>query len=507
MRRSQRLLATVAVALGCNVQVVEPETIAAASPRVFLHLLPQQPDKTEAGDPSAVWAAAVRRNLNFLTDPELGGRRPGTDGAQLTQSAITALFSDAGLIPSAPALGWTSPLGLRMVEVAEPKLTVTQPVAEGEPLITELTDEIWLHHRGAAGTFHLPMESVMLAPETQIADRLAVGVVPTLGEDEVEPPRRLRGFFDAVAHRGPGGCILRLPSEQDDRLRQAAKAWSDTEVQQVPLGGTPPAGLPFEGFVGDEGFAVLERAAATPGSKVDVSFEAKERWFEDESIVGRIAGRRKPEQVVLVTADWDAGGLEPPTEAGGAAQTATGIAVLLAMVERVGLLQQAGRVPARSIVFVGGAGGSFGHLGLGKLGREGIALPENIVAIVHLERLDWTAPTLTVVGGQRSTVGELVRELLPHAQLTEHEPEYGHTAFDLPRVPRVSLTRRGGSAPETLDPAAPLTNLANSARVAFDLVWELADASETPSVIIPRVDSPKPVVDVETPVEAAPEEL
>lgn len=483
-------LLALALALGCNVELIEPESIAGASPRQRLGPLPQRPAQSDQGDPTARWTAAIRRNLAFLTDASLGGRRPGTEGARLTQSAIVSLFSDGGLIPSAPTLGWTSSVGIRTVQVVDPKLTVTMPVEGAEPELVEITEGLWLRHRGAAGTFHLPMEAVALAPQVQLADRLAVGIVPVMTE-VVDPTSRFRGLFDALAHRGPGGCLLKLPSDQNPTLRSAAEGWSGVEVQPRLLGSEPPAGLPVEGFVDDAAFEVLTRAATTAGSKVDVSFTAQERWFEDNTVVGRFAGGRKPEQVVLVTANWDAGGLTEPTEDGGEAQSATGIAVLLAVAERIGRLrQEGGRIPVRSIVFVAGAAGSLDDLGLRQLAQQGIALPENIVAIVHLEDLDWTAPTLTVVGGQRSTVGELVRELLPLAQLTDHEPGYGHMAFQLSEVPRVTLTRRGGAAPQVLDPAAPLTNLATSARVAFDLVWELADAVETPAVILPRLDAP-----------------
>ncbi len=488
------LVTTAVLALvACNVQIVEPETIAAELPPEPLELLPQRPLYTDRGDPAAVWAAAVRRNLNFLTDPGLEGRRPGTDGAALTQSAVVSLLGDAGLVPSAPTLGWTSPVGIRTVQVTEPKLTITLPATDAEPEQLELTEGLWLRHRGAAGTFHLPMEAVQLSPQAQLADRLALGVMPTAETQAASsnaPDVQLREFFDTIAHRNPGGCLLQLPSAERPQLRDAAMRWSRVEVQPRALGSEPPAGMAVEGFVDAEGYAVLARATQTPGSKIDISFTAQERWFEDDSIVGRIAGRRRPEQVVLVTANWDAGGLAPILPDGGGAQQSTGLAVLLALVERVGLLQQAGREPSRSIVFVAAAGGSLGHLGLRALARTGIAMPENIVAIVHLDHLDWTAPTLTVVGGKRSTVGTMVRDRLPLAQLTDHEPGYGHLAFDLDRVPRVTLTRRGGAAPSTLDPAAPLTNLATSARVAFDLVWDLADASETPAIIVPRLDTP-----------------
>ncbi len=480
---------------GCNVETVEPESLATEPPRYRLDELPQVPSQNDETDPTTVWAASVRRSLGFLTAPGLGGRRPGTDGAELTTSAITSLFTDAGLIPSAPTLGWTTPVGIRAVQVVDPRMLVTIPLKDAiegqEPERIELTEGLWLRHRGAAGTFHLPMEVVALAPQVDIADRLAVGVVPLLGEEIVDPITRVRGLFDAVTHRRPGGCVLQLPPERTPLLRQAAMTWADVEIQPRALSSDPPAGLPVEGFVSPAGFAALRKATATPGSQVDVYFNAEERWFEDSTVLGRIAGREKPEQLVLVTTSWDAGGLAPEKPQGGEAQAASGLAVMLAVVERMSLVRETGRTPSRSIVFVAAAGGSLGNLGLEQLAGEGLALPENIVAVVNLDRLDWTAQNLTVIGGHRSTIGERVREFIPAAVLTDHEPGYGHLAFDLPRVPRVTLTRRGGSAPDTLDPSVPLTNLANTAKVTFDLVWDLADEADTPVVILPRVDDPE----------------
>ncbi len=284
---------------------------------------------------------------------------------------------------------------------------------------------------------------------------------------------------------------MQLPPERTPDLRAAAKAWGDVEIQPRALTSEPPPGLPIEGFVSPEAFTALRKATLSVGSQVDVFFNAEERWFEDTNVVGRVAGRNKPEQVVLVTANWDAGGLEPTNPEGGEAQAGSGLAVMLAVVERMGVVRQAGQAPSRSVVFVAAAGGSLGNLGLEQLAHAGLALPENIVAVVHLDELDWTAPELTVIGGHRSSIGERVREFIPTAVLTDHEPGFGHLAFDLPQVPRVTLTRRGGSAPDTLDPAVPLTNLANTARVTFDLVWDLADEPGTPVVILPRLDDPE----------------
>ena len=216
-------------------------------------------------------------------------------------------------------------------------------------------------------------------------------------------------------------------------------------MQALPLGSEPPPALPVEGFVSAETFTALRRAMAQPGSSVDISFTAEERWFEDANVVGRVAGRDKPEQVVLVTANWDAGGLSAPLTEGGEIQSASGLAVMLAVVERLSLLRASGREPSRSIEFIAAAGGSLGNLGLEQLAEQGLVQPENIVAVIHLEQLDWTAPNITVVGGHRSTIGERVQALAPLAELTDHEPGYGHLAFDLPRVPRITLTHRGGS--------------------------------------------------------------
>lgn len=486
--------------LACNIELVQPETVAGESPRYHLDTLPQIPSQSDETDPTTVWAASIRRSLAFLTDPALAGRRPGTEGGALTSRAVISLFDDAGLIPSAPTFGWTTQLGIRTIQVEEPQIAISLPVAEegAKPEVVVFVEGLSLRHRGAAGQFHLPMEAVPLAPQTDLADRLAVGPLPLFGDEIADPATRIRGIFDAVAHRRPGGCLLEIPSEGLPEIQQTAASWGDIEVQARPLGSEPPPGLPVEGFVSSEAYGALQRATLTPGSTVDVSFTAEERWFEDSNVVGRIAGRDKPEQVVLVTANWDAGGLAEPSPEGGAAQAATGLSVLLAVVERMSLLRATGRVPGRSVVFIAAAGGSLGNLGLEQLARETVAQPENIVAVIHLGELDWTAPGLTVIGGHRSTVGERVQELLPSAELLDHEPGYGHLAFDLPRVPRVALTRRGGTQPDAIDPSVPLTALANTARVTFDLVWDLAESPERPEVIVPQIDTPTEAPETET---------
>lgn len=500
---NRRLIAvlTSVLALGCKIEPLEdPEDIAPSDPPWRLAALPELALGGDEADPNTLWETSIRKHLSFLSGADLQGRRPGTDGGRVTAAAAEALFADAGLIPSAADFGWTSPVPLRVVETKNTRLVFKDPASDAPTPIT-IDDGLYLHHRGAPGEFTISLAPVELSSGLPLAQKLGYGRLrDTRAGDTLEDPvARIRAVFDAAAHRGASACLLALPPDDQAALRVTAQAWAAPDVQLIPLGSTLPASLAIEGFATGPAFEALQRAASVPGASVDVHFEATERWFEDANVLGRIVGKRRPEQVVIVTAAWDAGGLTPPLESGGDPLAATGAAALFAIAQRTGLLVGSGRRPDRSIVFVATAQGSLDDQGLARLADEDIALPENIVALVNLERLDWTAPALTVIGGADWSLGSLFSELLPSVELAEDTSGYGHNAFDNAGVPRVTVTRRGGSGAESLDPSSPLANLAVGVRVTFDVVWELANTTEFPVRVEPKPEPAPPEVEVVQP--------
>lgn len=502
MSRRIGSLLVLALALGCKIEPLEdPEDIAPYDPPWALSALPELPPGGDEADPNTLWEASIRKHLSFLSGADLQGRRPGTEGGQVTAAAAEALFADAGLVPSAADFGWTSPVPLRVVETTHARLEFEDPASDLETAIV-IDDGLFLHHRGAPGEFTIGLAPVELRSGLPLAQKLGFGRLgdTRAGETLQDPVARIRAVFDAAASRGASACLLALPPDDQAALRVTAQAWAAPDVQSIALGSPLPPSLAIEGFATGPAFEALQRAASVPGTTVDVHFEASERWFEDANVLGRLVGRRRPEQVVIVTAAWDAGGLTEPLESGGDPLAATGPAVLFAIAQRSGLLVGSGRRPDRSIVFVATAQGSLDDQGLARLADENIALPENIVALVNLERLDWTAPELTVIGGADWNLGVLFQELVPSVELTTDRSGYGHSAFDNPSVPRVTVTRSGGSGAESLDPSSPLSSLATAARVTFDVVWELANTTSFPARVEPEpAPAPDPVVEVVEP--------
>src|SRR5690606_23019079 len=59
--------------------------------------------------------------------PELGGRRPGSPGAELTAGFVISVLQTAGLSPNGPDLGWTQAVGVRVVDTHGLALTVNLP--------------------------------------------------------------------------------------------------------------------------------------------------------------------------------------------------------------------------------------------------------------------------------------------------------------------------------------------------------------------------------------------
>lgn len=435
------------------------------------------------------WDEALQRHLAFASSPELAGRRPGSPGAALTVGFVIAVWQAAGLSPSGPDLGWTQAVGVRVVETHGLSLTVQPPApaAASAPAPRRFEDGLWLQRRGSAGAATLQLR---LDGQAEL---------PPLAEPSAEPPplHRLRlldpatvatgtsahqGYreaFDAAWRDGVDVAVLPVPAEDAATLDAAAR-WREPDVQSLLLGRDPPTTLELQGFVEPDVHAALLAARATPGATVELRYETTERWFQDDNVIGRLAGIRHPEQVVLVATHWDEGGLTEPLPEGGGLANAGSLAVLLAVAETAGRWRTAGRRPDRSIVLLAAAAGSLGHRGIARFIEASGIRPANIVAVIVLDRLGGSGPELLVIDGDRSTLAQPIAAIDPTARSVAATEPHGHTPFLELRVPAVTLTRPAPTKAEGTPPPPSVAGLRHDAELTLRLLWELADQAEPP---------------------------
>lgn len=455
-----------------------------------------QPFSSQLADDArgaARWDESLQRHLAFAIGPELGGRRPGSPGATLAVGHVISVLQAAGLSPSGPDLGWTQAVGVRAVWTQGLSLTVRSPAPAGgsAPSSRSFDDGLWLQRHGSAGTAtlrlrvdgqaeHPPQAAPSDAPhEPPPLQRLRL-LDPTTVPTDASPRAAYPQAFDSAWRDGVDVAVLPVPGE-DAATLAAAERWRGPHLQSLLVGREPPAGLELQGFVGPEVHAALLAARAKPGATVELSYEATERWFEDDNVIGRIAGGRYPEQVVLVATHWDEGGLSDPVPEGGGSENAGSLAVLLSVAEVAGRWRSAGRRPDRSIVLLAEAAGSVGHRGIERFIEASGIRPANVVAVIVLDRLGGSGEALLVIDGDRSSLGSQITALEPTARTLEGGLEpHGHLSFLDLRVPAVTLTRPASPGPDGTIPPPSVAALRRDAELTLRLLWDLADQAEPP---------------------------
>ncbi len=490
-------LALIGLLTACKIEPIEELELEEHTPISLPDTV--QPRSTELprdDQGAARWDEALGRHLGFATGPALGGRHPGSPEAALTAGFVVAVWQAAGLSPSGPDLGWTQAVGVRVVETTGLSLTVQPPADEkGKPVAPLRFEEgLWLQRHGNAntGALRLRLEGqAELAPEavpSPTADpsveppppleRLRL-LEPLVASKSASPLVGYRDAFEAAWRDGVDVAVLPIPGE-DGATLAAAERWRQPEVQSLLLGHDPPTALDLQGFVAADVYQALVDARATPGATVELAYTATEQWFENSNVIGRLAGGRHPEQVVLVATQWDEGGLAAaqPEEA---QLYAGSLAVLLAVAEGAARWRSAGRRPERSIVFLAEAAGSMGHLGIARFIEASGIRPANIVAVVVLDQLGGTSSELLLVDGARSTLAQEVNTLDPTARsVAAGDQQYGHTAFLELRVPAVTLTRPAAPRADGKIPPPSLPALRRDAELTLRLLWTLADQTEPP---------------------------
>jgi hypothetical protein len=525
-RTAQWLGLVVGLLAACKVEPVRSLDVQVdppARPTDFILL----PDQVVVDEETSLVEAELRRQLSLLTSAYFGGRRPGTEGASLTVSHLERAMHDVGLNPAGVGGGWRQPIVVRIRATDDGGLTLPGVTAEAEPEVLRHGDAAVLWRNEGAGEFTLDAEVVdvgwgIVAPELPWDDYDGVDVegkivlvragVPDAPEfaDGAGAQFGTRSAKCEQANRQKAaGCLVATDAlESELAWQQTVERWKAPRVQSHDTD-TPGRRLAFEGLLSVEADASLRAWLAVAPLEIaegeapvrrslGVTLTTHEQTIVDPNLIGRIPGALRPEEVIVVLAHWDAGGVSPPLPDGGAAiDNAAGVAAMLAAAHKSTDWVRRGRAPARSVVFVATASDTLDLAGTRALLEDGPLHRAQIIALVELDALGvrGASTSLAAVGLDDSELGADLRHLRPGIRSLLVGP-HAHQASELAlerKIPAVTLTRHDPTIErdDVFVPGGSVNELTDDVRLVFDVVWALADSTREPALVVPEPPDPQ----------------
>lgn len=283
-------------------------------PLLFPDLRPQIPDQLD--DAETTLQANTDQLLDRLYPQLLTGEL--RERSFEDHDAITHLLNSLrsfGLEPAGNRGGWLLPVPLDIIEPtgADPHVTLR---AEQESSSAELPDAITTAHELAPlGAFRqrgyaLPHRNLLVASirgASQLAHesfrgRVALIRAPRdLDLNHRDAASRVDQMFASLRDAGAIGGLL-LTNADAPTIEALAEAWQ----RQVRRPGSHDEAMLIEGVLGAEGRAVIESALKGEHTwMLDVALATRQYTLESYDILGRITGRERPDEAVVLTCAWD----------------------------------------------------------------------------------------------------------------------------------------------------------------------------------------------------------
>jgi hypothetical protein len=326
---------------GCKIEpILDLPPSADSLPLWFPDLPPQIPDELADAETSlrASTDALFDRELPRLVHGELR-ERPSEDPKAI--SHLLGLLRSFGLDPAGNRGGWLLPVPLDIVEPsgAEPRVTLRpqsesptielddlgDPRAPGAPGAPDDPDEPDLEapvverraldlaelgafrQRGLATSHQSLLVTTVRDFQIPLASEGLVGRVALVRAPKdldlahVDAPGRVDQLFAALRDIGAIGCLL-LTSAGSESIQRFRQLWQ----RQVRRPGGQTDAMLIEGVIGAEGRAAIERARPRESAWVlDLALATRQFNVESQNILGRIIGRERPDEAVVLTCSWD----------------------------------------------------------------------------------------------------------------------------------------------------------------------------------------------------------
>ncbi len=351
-------------------------------------------------------AERMLADITELAGDDMQGRRPDTPGARTTYAFIERRMTEIGLVSGTndPGSYWRQPVDLLATQPETGKLVLGQGRRRAE--VPQTDAAIYTPRRralafGGPGT-GVPVVFVGYGDGSVLGDALAGAVVVMLADPGRDAARR-----EALFRQRATAVLTVLPDRGALAARRAAE-----DRQRVQLASEEQDNLAawitddaFAGFIGARRWQSL-KAEARDGSfaplelNLSVSLEATSdrREFPSYNVIGMIPGSQPGSGAVLVLAHWDHLGECGPPEAAdricnGAADNASGIAMMLELAQRL----KQGQPLGRDIYFLATTAEEPGLLGIRSfIKNPPLPLP-SIVAAFNLDMMA-VAPAGSAVG-------------------------------------------------------------------------------------------------------------
>lgn len=540
-----------ALLLGCGGAAPEPKPAEAAADKT---------EKLAEPDPSATPLPTLdveflRRHIVALSDDAMEGRGPGTPGGKKAVDYISAQMAALGVAPAGVDGTWTQAVPMRAVSLEADKSSLSLLGPDGERSPLTMRTDIVAGRLGPAGKVELETPLVFVgygvtAPEFGWDDYAGVDVkgktvVVLVGDPPVDDERfggkamtyygRWTYKFERALEAGAAGCLIvheTAPASYGWNVVESS--WSGERFSLVEDSG---AALQVQGWISSELADRLAKqqgqsldtwhahALTKPGtpltlrSKLAATLTTTERTFTDGNVLGRIEGRTKPDEVVLLTGHWDHLGVEADAKPGqdaifnGAVDNASGIAAILGVATELRQRASRGEGPGRSVVLLATTAEEQGLLGSRYYAAHPLTPAESIVGVVNLDSMNVLGPTtsIAVPGLGHTTLEDELRAVAQAQGRTlegDRRPEagsfYRSDHFSFAKQGIAAITFGGGSVfadttsaqSETLrqplkghyhtvddefDPSWPLTGALQDTQAALELVLRVANAEQRPA--------------------------
>jgi len=451
--------------------------------------------KQDAASDDAAGPAAAKidpdrlaATVKDLASDEFEGRAPGTSGGRKTVDYLIGRFRDIGLEPGGAAGGWTQTVPMIHTLIQAPA-TMRFTVGDAQlPLQQKQDVEVSTVRPVDSIEIDAPVVFVgygAYAPERNwddfgdidLHDKVALFLVndPDFAAEPGEAvagrfgSRRMTYYgrwtykFEEAARRGAkAALVIHETRAAGYGWNVAASSPGENYAVVDSDSDTPPVLL--QGWLqGDAAAALLAAAGYDPGALMvrarDPDFTAFElenvRFaadlavavddIESSNVLARLPGSRRPDEIVMVSAHWDAYGQGEPDAQGrtvrpGANDDALGVAGVL----EIARVLHSGPPPERSIVFAAWTAEESGLLGSEAYAKDPVFPLEKTVANLTLDILQTAGPANDVIlvgEGQSELEDDLARAAAAQGRVVtpENLPENG-LFF---RADHFSLARRG----------------------------------------------------------------